>query len=134
MCKRLDGKTAMVTGSGRGVGRAIAKELAALGANIVLHYHTHALPALALAREIEEYESKALVLQADVTNYEQVGAIIRQVIKTFGQIDILVNNVGITRDIKLRNMSRDQWEEVIHVNLNGLFNCTKQVLPYMFKN
>lgn len=124
----------MVTGAGRGIGRAIVKELAVTGANVVINYNTHALPALALAREIEEYGSKALVLQADVTDYEQVGKMIRQAIKTFGQIDILVNNAGITRDKKLRNMTKDQWDEAIHVNLSGLFNCTKQVLPFMLEH
>ena len=131
MSKRLDGKTAIVTGAGRGIGRAIAKELAATGANVVVNYVTSADAARELAREIEELGPKALVVQADVTEYDQVGEMIKQTIETFGQIDILVNNAGITRDKTLKNMTREHWDEVVDVNLGSLFNCTKQVLPFM---
>ena len=133
MNKRLDGKTAIVTGAGRGIGRAIAKELASTGANVVVNYITSAESAQQLAEEIRELGSKALVIRADVTDYDQVGELVKQTIETFGQIDILVNNAGITRDKTLKNMSKQQWDEVVHVNLSGLFNCTKQVLPFMLE-
>lgn len=133
MSKRLDGQTAIVTGAGRGIGRAIAKELAATGANVVVNYVTSADAARELAREIEELGPKALVVQADVTEYDQVGEMIKQTIETFGQIDILVNNAGITRDKTLKNMTREHWDEVVDVNLGSLFNCTKQVLPFMLE-
>ena len=133
MSKRLDGQTAIVTGAGRGIGRAIAKELAATGANVVVNYVTSADAARELAREIEELGPKALVVQADVTEYDQVGEMIKQTIEAFGQIDILVNNAGITRDKTLKNMTREHWDEVIDVNLGSLFNCTKQVLPFMLE-
>jgi acetoacetyl-CoA reductase len=74
---------------------------------------------------------KALVVKADVTDYEQVGQMVAHVIETFGQVDILVNNAGITRDKTLKNMTREQWDEVIHTNLGSVFNCTKHVLPFM---
>jgi len=133
MSKRLDGQTAIVTGAGRGIGRAIAKELAATGANVVVNYVTSADAAHELAREIEELGPKVLVVQADVTEYDQVGEMIKLTIETFGQIDILVNNAGITRDKTLKNMTREHWDEVVDVNLGSLFNCTKQVLPFMLE-
>lgn len=133
MSKRLDGKTAIVTGAGRGIGRAIAKELAETGANVVINYVTSADAAHELAEEIAALGPKAFVVQADVTDYEQVSEMIKQSIQTFGRIDILVNNAGITRDKTLKNMSKDHWDEVIHVNLGSLFNCTKQVLPFMLE-
>jgi acetoacetyl-CoA reductase len=133
MSKRLDGKTAIVTGAGRGIGRAIAKELAETGANVVINYSTSADAALALADEIMEYGPRALVVQADAADYEQVSKMIQQTMDTFGQIDILVNNAGITRDKTLKNMSKEHWDEVIHVNLGSVYNCTRQVLPFMLE-
>lgn len=133
MGKRLDGQTAIVTGAGRGIGHAIAKELAATGANVVINYATSARAAQQLAGEVEGLGVKALVVQADVSNYEQAGEIIKQAMQTFGRIDILVNNAGITRDKTLKNMGKEQWDEVIHVNLGSLFNCTRQVLPFMLE-
>lgn len=131
MAKRLDGKTAIVTGAGRGIGRAIARELAETGANIVINYVTSKDAANALAEEITEMGPKALVVHADITHYDQVTKMVKQTIDTFGKIDILVNNAGITRDKTLKNMSKQHWDDVIHVNLSGLFNCTQQVLPFM---
>ncbi len=133
MNKRLDGQTAIVTGAGRGIGLAIARELAATGANIVVNYVTSADAAQGLASEIRELGPRALVVQADVTDYEQVAEMIKQTMETFGQIDILVNNAGITRDKTLKNMSRDHWDEVISVNLGSVFNCTRLVLPLMLE-
>src|SRR5450631_1058085 len=120
MGKRLEGKTAIVTGAGRGIGRAIARDLAETGANIVINYVMRADAAYELAEEIEKFGLKPLVVQADVADYEQVSEMIKQTIQTFGQIDILVNNAGITRDKTLKNMSRDNWDDVIRVNLGGV--------------
>ncbi|MDQ6662403.1 MAG: 3-oxoacyl-[acyl-carrier-protein] reductase [Chloroflexota bacterium] len=131
MRKRLDGQTAIVTGAGRGIGRAIAQELAQTGANVVINYATSADAAQELAGEIEKLGPKTLVVKADVTDYDQVTEMIKKTIDTFGQIDILVNNAGITRDKTLKNMKKEQWDEVVRTNLDSLFNCTKQVLPFM---
>ena len=98
-----------------------------------MNYVTSADAAHELAREIEELGPKVLVVQADVTEYDQVGEMIKLTIETFGQIDILVNNAGITRDKTLKNMTREHWDEVVDVNLGSLFNCTKQVLPFMLE-
>ena len=133
MGKRLDGQTAIVTGAGRGIGRAIARELAATGATIVINYVTSADSANALAKEIREMGPEALVVHTDVTNFDQVTEMVKQTVDTFGKIDILVNNAGITRDKTLKNMSKQHWDDVIHVNLSGLFNCTQQVLPFMLE-
>jgi acetoacetyl-CoA reductase len=133
MSKRLEGKTAIVTGAGRGIGHAIAQELAETGANVVINYVTSADAAQELAEDIEKLGSKVLVVQADVADFEQVSEMIKQTIQTFGQIDILVNNAGITRDKTLKNMSRENWDDVIHVNLGSVFNCTRQVLPFMLE-
>lgn len=133
MIKRLDGQTAIVTGAGRGIGRAIAKELGEFGANVVINYNQSADTAKQLAKEIEEFGVKVLVVKADVTDFDQVTFMVKQTIETFGQIDVLVNNAGITRDKTLKNMNKQQWDEVINTNLGSLFNCTRQVLPYMLE-
>lgn len=134
MGKRLDGQTAIVTGAGRGIGRAIARELATTGANVVINYVTSARAAQELAGEVERLGVKALLVRADVSNYEQAGELVKMALQTFGRIDILVNNAGITRDKMFKNMSKEQWDEVIHVNLDSLFNCTRQVLPLMLEH
>ena len=133
MEKRLDGQTAIITGAGRGIGMAIARELARTGANIVINYVTSRDAANELAEEIRGIGPQALVVHADITHYDQVTKMIKQTIDTFGKIDILVNNAGITRDKTLKNMSKQHWDDVIHVNLSGLFNCTQQVLPFMLE-
>ena len=134
MQKRLDGQIAIVTGAGRGIGRVIALELAQVGAHVVINYGSSEEAALSLAREIEENNlPEPLVARADVTDFDQVSEMIEQTMRTFGHIDILVNNAGITRDKTLKNMTKEQWDEVIHVNLSGLFNCTRQVLPLMLE-
>jgi acetoacetyl-CoA reductase len=132
MNKRLDGKTAIVTGAGRGIGQAIARELAATGANIVINYATSSERAQKLALELQtEHGVKTLVVQADVTNFDQVGEMVKKTLHTFGHIDILVNNAGITRDKTLRKMTKEDWDQVITVDLTSVFNCTKHVLSHM---
>lgn len=131
--KILEGKTAIVTGAGRGIGREIARELAAVGANVVLNYVTSADAAKALAADLSEYGGKHITVKANVSDYNDAQNMAKIVHETYGQIDILVNNAGITRDKTLKNMTFEQWDEVIHTNLYSIFNCTKAVLPYMLE-
>lgn len=131
--KLLEGKTAIVTGAGRGIGVEIARELAATGANIVVNYNSSAEAANALVKELGEYGGKHIAVQANVSDFSQAQNLAKAAQEAFGQIDILVNNAGITRDKTLKNMTFEQWDEVIHTNLYSVFNCTKAVLPFMLQ-
>ena len=128
---RLEGKTALVTGASRGIGRAIAIVLAREGAKVAINYSTSASKAKEVAEEIHKQGGTAIVCQADVGKSKEVRAMVDLVVKEFGHLDILVNNAGITRDSLLPRMSEEQWTEVINTNLNGYFFCTSAVIPVM---
>jgi 3-oxoacyl-(acyl-carrier-protein) reductase len=115
-------KTALVTGSGSGIGRSIAMLLAEFGANVVVNDVSQE-DADATAQEIEFLGRKSLSVTASVSNREEVQAMFDQIQSRFGGIDILVNNAGITRDGFLMKMSEDQWDQVMEVNLKGVFHC-----------
>jgi 3-oxoacyl-[acyl-carrier protein] reductase len=115
----------VVTGSSRGIGRAIAGELGDSGANVVVNYRSSAEEAESVVDAIEADGGTAIAVQADVCEREQVAEMRRRVHDAFGPIDILVNNAGITVDKKFENMDREDWDRVIDVNLGGVFNCTK---------
>jgi 3-oxoacyl-(acyl-carrier-protein) reductase len=127
----LQGKAALVTGASRGIGRAIALELAARGANVAIDYKVDATHAESVADEIRALGVECLVLQGDVGNKDDARRIVKQVIDQWQRLDILVNNAGITRDHSLRKMTDEDWAEVINVNLNGTFYCTSAALPAM---
>lgn len=129
----LTGKTALVTGASRGIGRAIALELAKNGVNVAVNYAGSEDRAQAVAGEIEQLGVKAIKIQADVSNEADVKAMVKEVISTFGSLDILVNNAGITRDNLLMRMKIDEFNEVIQTNLTGAFICTKAVTRQMMK-
>jgi acetoacetyl-CoA reductase len=129
----LSGRAGVVTGGSRGIGRAIALELGRNGANVAIGYSSNAEAAEETAREIGDLGGEAFTLRANVTRPEEVKEAIASVARTFGKIDFLVNNAGITRDRTLQKMSREQWEEVIDVNLHSIFNVTHEVLPYMLE-
>lgn len=131
MTKLLEGKVAIVTGAGRGIGVEIARELASSGANLVLNYATSVGPAEKLAKELSENGGKHIAVKANVSVFNEAQELAKAANEAFGQIDILVNNAGITRDKTLKNMSFEQWDEVIRTNLYSIFNCTKAVLPFM---
>ena len=131
--KLLEGQTAIVTGAGRGIGREIARELAVHGANVVVNYMNSAEAAHKLVEELGEYGGKHIAVKADVSSNEDGQNLVKTAYETYGKIEILVNNAGITRDRTLKNMSFEQWEEVIRVNLNSVYTCTRAVLPLMLE-
>lgn len=130
---KLDGKTAVVTGASRGIGRAIALELAKEGANIVVNYSGSKEKADEVVEEILKIGKKAIAVQANVADTESVQNLMKTALDEFGSIDILVNNAGITRDNLLMRMKEEEWDEVIQTNLKGVFLCTKAVTRQMMK-
>ncbi|MDR9381203.1 MAG: 3-oxoacyl-ACP reductase FabG [Natronomonas sp.] len=120
----LEGKTCLVTGGSRGIGRGIAEELGRCGANVVVNYRSSAAEAEATAATIVDAGGDALTAQADISEYDQVESMCESVHERFGAVDVLVNNAGITVDKKFENMTREDWDRVIDINLGGTFNCT----------
>ncbi|GAX40628.1 3-oxoacyl-[acyl-carrier protein] reductase [Tolypothrix sp. NIES-4075] len=129
----LQGKVAIVTGASRGIGRAIALELATQGAYIIVNYASSSRAAEALVEEITTASGQALALQADVSQAEQVDALFNSVMEKCDRIDILVNNAGITRDTLLLRMKPEDWQAVIDLNLTGVFLCTRAASKIMLK-
>ncbi|MBW4568180.1 MAG: 3-oxoacyl-[acyl-carrier-protein] reductase [Tolypothrix carrinoi HA7290-LM1] len=129
----LRGQVAIVTGASRGIGRAIALELATQGAYIIVNYASSSRAAEALVEEITTAGGQALALQADVSQAEQVDALFNSVMEKCDRIDILVNNAGITRDTLLLRMKPEDWQAVIDLNLTGVFLCTRAASKIMLK-
>ena len=120
----LDDQTCVVTVASRGIGRGIAEELGAHGANVVVNYRSSEAAAHEVVDTIEESGGRAIPVQADVANYNAVQGMATEVKEAFGPADVLVNNAGLTIDRTFKNMTREDWERVIDVNLGGVFNCT----------
>ena len=129
----LSGRSGVVTGGGRGIGRAIALELGRNGADVAVGYSQSSQEAEEVVREIQSMGPDAFPLRANVSRPEEVKPAIASVAERFGKIDFLVNNAGITRDKTLVKMTREDWEAVIDVNLHSIFNVTHEVLPYMLE-
>src|SRR3989454_4508527 len=129
--RRLAGKVAVVTGSSRGIGKAIARALAAEGATMAVHYCKGREHADELAAEFERGGCRVGVFHADVSRPEDCHRLLEQAAKQLGPVDILVNNAGINRDRSIRKMSAAEWDEVIQTNLNSVFHCTKAALEPM---
>ena len=127
----LAGKVALVTGASRGIGRAIALELARRGANVALNFRADAKQAESAADEIRELGGECLLVQGDVAKKGEAARIVKEVLDKWQRLDILVNNAGITRDRSMRKMTDDDWAAVINVNLNGTFYCTSAAVPAM---
>lgn len=125
----MEGKNALITGSTRGIGKAIALELASRGYNIILHGTVSSDKTKAVLEEVKKKGVRAAFLAGDVSDYASCKKIAEQAIKEFKQIDILVNNAGITLDRTLKKMAPEEWSKVIGVNLNSLYNVTSTILP-----
>lgn len=132
MGKRLEGRVALITGAGQGIGRAIALRFADEGAKVVVVDIAEA-SASAVADEIKAAGNEALAVVCDVTQRDQVGALVERVLSAYGQIDILGNNAGITRDARLIKMSEEDFDRVIDVNLKGAFNLAQAVAGPMIE-
>ena len=128
-----DKKIAVVTGASRGIGRAIALELASQGALVIINYNGSEEKAKAVKEEIEAGGGMAETFQCNVADFDACGEFIKKIIKTYGQIDILVNNAGVTKDGLLLGMSEADFDKVVDTNLKGTFNCIRHVARQMLK-
>lgn len=126
-------KVALITGGTRGIGKEIAKEFAKNGYDIIINFVSDNTDIKNLEEEFKQIGSKAIFIKADVSNFNSCEKMVTQAIEIFGKIDTLVNNAGITKDNLLMRMKQDEFDKVIDINLKGVFNVTKQVVPYMLK-
>jgi len=129
---RLEGKTAVITGAGQGIGRAFAIEFATQGADIVVN-DVNLDNANNVVKEIEDIGRKAISVKASVDNRDDAKRLIDTALDQFKKIDILVNNAGITRTAMIHKMTQQEWDQVISVNLTGVFNCLQAVVPFMME-
>ena len=129
----FDGKVALVTGASRGIGRAIAIELARLQARVVVNYHSNPEAGESVVAEIQRAGGTAVARQADVGDLTQAGALVKFALDTYGDLHILVNNAGITRDGLILTMSEADWDDVLQTNLKSTFNCSKVAVRHMLR-
>jgi len=129
----LNGKVAVITGASRGIGRAVAIELAAQGACVIINYNGSQRKAEEVQEVIKQAGGKAVVKQCNIADFEACEAFLKEVVKEYGQIDILVNNAGITKDGLLMKMSEADFDNVLDINLKGTFNCIRFVSRQMLK-
>jgi acetoacetyl-CoA reductase/3-oxoacyl-[acyl-carrier protein] reductase len=131
--KPLAGKVALITGASRGIGRAIALELASRGAAVAVNCRSNVISAEQVRNDIVDAGGTSDVFQSDVSQTFEARRLIQDVIDVFGKIDILVNNAGITRDKSIRKMTDQEWNDVIETNLNGAFYCVSAAVPSMIE-
>ena len=127
-------KIALVTGASRGIGKAIAVELAKNNANIIINYNKDEKEAAGVVEEIKKFGVESIAVKADISDFSECAAMFEIIKKRFGCLDILVNNAGALSDKTLKNMTEEQWNFVIKINLNGTFNVTKNALSLMNDN
>jgi acetoacetyl-CoA reductase len=130
----LKDRVAIVTGGSRGIGAAIAMELAKNGVKIVINYNTQKEQADKVVAEINEIGGEAYAIQADVSNSNEAENLVHEAVDHFGKLDILINNAGITRDSTFKKLKEDDWRKVIDVNLNSVFNNTSVALPHLLES
>ncbi|HBX22389.1 MAG TPA: 3-oxoacyl-[acyl-carrier-protein] reductase [Desulfotomaculum sp.] len=129
----LNGRVALVTGSSRGIGRAVALGLARQGAAVVVNYTGNEAAAEETAVAVRDTGARAMVVRADVAVQEQVDSMVKSVLGEYGRLDILVNNAGVTRDNLLPRLREEDWDAVLNVNLKGAYNCSRAVMRPMLK-
>jgi 3-oxoacyl-[acyl-carrier protein] reductase len=132
--KLLEGKTALITGASKGIGRKIAEKFAEHGANVAFTYLSSVEKGQALEQELQSSGTKIKGYRSDASKFDQAEQLINDIVADFGTLDIVVNNAGITKDGLLMRMSEQQWDEVIEVNLKSIFNVTKAASKIMMKN
>ncbi len=132
--RMVEGKVALVTGSGRNLGRATVLELARQGADVVVNARSNRAEADAVAREAESIGVRAIALLADVGIEQQVNQMVDEALERFGRIDILINNAGFRGSSSIAEMSTDEWRAAAAVNFDGPFFCTRAVVPRMISN
>jgi 3-oxoacyl-(acyl-carrier-protein) reductase len=130
---QLQGRTALVTGASRGIGRAIAIALAEEGADVAVNYVSSEAPARQVVERIQKMGRKAILAQADVSDYPDTYRMAQDILKEFGHVDILINNAGISSDKTFVKMDHASWRKVLAINLDGVFNCTKVLIDQMIK-
>ena len=129
----LKDRVALVTGGSRGIGRAVALELAARGAAVLVNYHKSPEAADEVVKQIQGAGGKAASMQADVSDFKQAEMLVKFAVETFGDLSILVNNAGITKDTLIMMMSEADWDSVIATNLKSTFNCSKAAVKHMLR-
>jgi len=130
--KRLQNRVAVITGGAQGIGKATALKFSEEGASIVI-WDVNEEKGIVLAKELSDKGTKAHFTKVDVTKLDSTDKAAKEAVEIFSTIDILINNAGITRDASLLKMTAEQWQQVIDVNLTGVFNCTKAVIPFMIE-
>jgi 3-oxoacyl-[acyl-carrier protein] reductase len=129
----LAGKVAVVTGASRGIGQAIAVDLATNGAKVVINYNASPEAAERVVTTVKDQGGEAIAVQADVGDFEQAQALIKAAIDSYGYLDVLVNNAGTTRDTLLMTMKEEDWDTVLATNLKSVFNCCKAAVRPMIR-
>jgi 3-oxoacyl-[acyl-carrier protein] reductase len=129
----LENRVALVTGGSRGIGRAVALELAARGAAVVVNYNKSSESADEVVKKIQGSGGKAAAFQADVSDFKRAEGLVKFAVETFGDLSILVNNAGITKDTLIMMMSETDWDAVITTNLKSTFNCSKAAVRHMMR-
>jgi 3-oxoacyl-[acyl-carrier protein] reductase len=129
----VSGKVALITGAARGIGSSIAIEFAKLGATVVINYSKDDMGAEKTLEAVREVGGHGLKYKCNISNFKETHEMIEVIIKTFGRIDILVNNAGISKVGLLMDMTEEDWDDLIDVNLKGVFNCSHAVIPQMLK-
>ncbi|CAM3637653.1 3-oxoacyl-[acyl-carrier-protein] reductase [Mucilaginibacter galii] len=131
--KLLEGKTALITGASKGIGRTIAEKFAEHGANVAFTYLSSVEKGLALEQELQSFDTQVKGYRSDASKFDEADKLINDIVADFGKLDIVVNNAGITKDGLLMRMTEEQWDEVLNVNLKSIFNVTKAASKIMMK-